>query len=46
LFWILSMLVAGLAGAWLHHALKPPSTEERARREAERIKERIRGLTH
>jgi hypothetical protein len=45
-FWIVSLLVAGLAGAWLRHALSSPSTEERTRQEAERIKERIHDLTH
>ncbi len=46
LFWILALVIAGLAGAWFHHLLTPPSTEERVREEAERIKERVRGLTH
>ncbi len=45
-FWIVTLLVAGLAGAWFHHLLTPPTTEERVREEAERIKERIRDLTH
>ncbi len=46
LFWIVSLLVAALAGAWFHHVLTPASTDERVRQEAERIKERIRDLTH
>ncbi len=45
-FWIVALVVAGIAGAWFHHLLTPKSTEERMRDEAERIKERIRDLTH
>ena len=45
-FWILALVLAALAGAWFHHYLAPPTTEERVRQEAERIKERIRDLTH
>ena len=46
LLWILSLVLAGLAGAWFHHLLSPPDTEERIRREAERIQQRVRALTH
>ncbi len=45
-FWIVSLALAALAGAWFHHLLAPPTTEERVRKEAERIKERVRDLTH
>ncbi len=45
-FWIVSLALAALAGAWFHHVLTPEPTEERVRKEAERIKERIRDLTH
>ncbi len=45
-FWIVSLVVAALAGAWFHHVLTPPDTDERVRQEAERIKERVRGMTH
>ncbi len=45
-FWIVSLLVAALAGAWFHHLLTPPTTEERAHEEANKIQEKIRGLTH
>ncbi len=44
--WIVSLVLAGLAGAWFHHLLTPPDTEERIRSEAERIQRRIRELTH
>lgn len=44
-FWIVSMVLAGLAGAWLHHTLTPQTTEERIRREAERLQERVREMT-
>ena len=46
LFWIVSLVLAGLAGAWFHHLLTPPDTEERVRNEAERIQHRVRELTH
>ncbi len=46
MFWIVALVLAGLAGAWFHHMLTPPDTEERVRQEAERIKERIRNATH
>ncbi len=45
-FWIVALALAALAGAWFHHLLTPDTTEERVRQEAERIKERIRELTH
>jgi hypothetical protein len=45
-FWIVSVAVAALAGAWVHGLLSRPTTEERARQEAERIKERVRQMTH
>jgi uncharacterized protein YneF (UPF0154 family) len=45
-FWIVSILVALLAGAWVHGLLSNRTTEERAREEAERIKERVRQMTH
>ncbi len=45
-FWIVSLALAALAGAWFHHLLSPDTTEERVRKEAERIKERVRDLTH
>ncbi len=44
-FWIVAIAIAALAGAWFHHALTPQTTEERIRREADRIQERVRGLT-
>ncbi len=44
--WIVVLLVAALAGAWLHHLLAPPDAEERIRNEAERIQQRVRALTH
>ncbi len=44
--WIVSLVLAGLAGAWFHHLLTPKSAEERMREEAERIKERIHDVTH
>jgi hypothetical protein len=44
--WIVTLALAALAGAWFHHALGPPDTDERVRTEAERIKERVRSLTH
>ncbi len=44
-FWIVSMALAALAGAWFHHLLTPPTTEERIRQEAEKIKERVHELT-
>ncbi len=43
--WIVSIALAALAGAWFHHLLTPPTTEERIRQEAERIQERVRELT-
>ncbi len=43
--WIVSLALAALAGAWFHHLLTPPSTDERIRREADRIQERVRELT-
>lgn len=46
MFWIVSLLVAAFAGAWFHHLLSPPSAEERAHEQVEKIKEKIRGLTH
>jgi hypothetical protein len=45
-FWIVSLALAALAGAWFHHLLTPETTEERARQEAEKIRDRIRDLTH
>jgi hypothetical protein len=45
-FWIVSLALAVLAGAWFHHLLTPETTEERVRQEAEKIKERIHDLTH
>jgi hypothetical protein len=45
-FWIVTLVLAALAGAWLNHVLTPPDTEERVRSEAERIKERVRSMTH
>ncbi len=44
-FWIVSIALAALAGAWFYHLLTPPTTEERIREEAERIKGRVRELT-
>lgn len=45
-FWVVSLLLAALAGAWFHRLFRDPTPEERAREEAERIKERVRRLTH
>ena len=45
-FWIVTLVVAALVGAWFNHLLTPPDTEERVRTEAERIKERVRSMTH
>ena len=45
-FWLVAVVLAALAGAWFRGMLSEPSTEERAREEAERIKERVRKLTH
>jgi hypothetical protein len=45
-FWIVSLALAALAGAWFHHVLSPETAEERVRKEAERIKERVRDFTH
>ena len=45
-FWLVSLALAALAGAWFNRLLSEPTTEERARAEAERIKERVRQLTH
>jgi hypothetical protein len=44
--WIVSIALAALAGAWFHRLFSEPTPEERAREEAERIKERVRQLTH
>jgi hypothetical protein len=44
-FWIVALLLAALAGAWMSHLLAPKTTEERVREEAERIRDRIRDLT-
>ncbi len=43
--WIVALLVAALAGAWLHRLLAPPDPEERIRNEAGRIQQRVRDLT-
>lgn len=45
-FWIVAIVLALLAGAWFHRVLRAPTPEERAREEAERIRERVRELTH
>ena len=45
-FWIVSLALAALAGAWFNRLISEPTTEERARGEAERIKERVRKMTH
>jgi hypothetical protein len=44
--WIVSLLLAALAGAWFHRLLSPDTPEEKLQRETERIKDRIRELTH
>jgi hypothetical protein len=45
-FWIVALALAALAGAWFHHLLTPDTTEERVRQQAEKIKDRVRDLTH
>lgn len=45
-FWIVVVVLAALAGAWFHGWISEPSPQERAREEAERIKERVRDFTH
>ncbi|HET8538733.1 MAG TPA: hypothetical protein VFL83_02555 [Anaeromyxobacter sp.] len=44
--WIVSLALAALAGAWFHRILSPSTPEERAREQAERIKDRVRDATH
>jgi hypothetical protein len=44
-FWIVSLALAALAGAWFHRLLSPRTTEERVREETERIRDRVRDLT-
>ncbi len=43
--WIVALALAALAGAWFHHLLTPPTTEERIREETEKIKDRVREWT-
>ncbi len=45
-FWIVSLAIAAAAGAWFHHLLSEPTTEERVREEAERIRQRVHSATH
>jgi hypothetical protein len=45
-FWIVSLALAALAGAWFHHVLTPDTPEERMRQQADKIKDRVRDLTH
>ncbi len=46
MFWLVAIVLAAFAGAWLRGAFSPPTAEDRAREEAERIKEKVRELTH
>jgi hypothetical protein len=44
--WVLTLVLSLLAAGWLRHVWRRPTPEERAREEAERIKEKVRELTH
>ena len=45
-FWIVSLALAALAGAWFHRLFSGSTPEERARDEAARIQQRVRQMTH
>jgi len=44
--WIVVIALSALAAGWLHRFWSNPSTEQRVRGEAERIREKVRELTH
>lgn len=44
--WIVVIALSALAAAWLQHFWTHPTPERRAREEAERIREKVRELTH
>jgi flagellar basal body-associated protein FliL len=44
--WIVAIVLAAIAGAWYHRLFSEATPAERAREEAERIRDRVRELTH
>ena len=44
--WIAVIVLAALAGAWLYRLRSERTPAERAREQAERIRDRVRDLTH
>ena len=46
MLWIVVIALSALAASWLQHFWTRPTTEQRAREEAERIREKVRELTH